>query len=77
MKGVSMDQQAVIKIAGAEPEQFMIAWMAWMDSSLPTGAFMRTTRGMSEREMRSELEKMQIQKKEIDNLIQTARENPK
>ena len=71
---MAMDRYAVIKVAGTEPEQFFIAWL---DSQLPKGSFMKTGEPMPEAEMREELRKMGISKTDSDGLIQKARDNPR
>ena len=69
------DEYAVIKVAGSEPEMFVIAFANL--SRLPQREFMTTTHPVPEIEIRAELAKMGRTGAEINSLIQQARENPR
>jgi hypothetical protein len=71
---MSLDQFAVIKVRGAEPEVF---WIVWMDSQLPVNSFIKTSQNLTEHEVRAELAGMSINETGIDALIKRARENPR
>ena len=71
----NFDRFGLIKIAGADPERFMIALL---DSSLPQHQpFLSTSRDLSESELRSELEKRGLNTFGIEELIEKARAEPK
>jgi len=67
------DRYGVIKVKDSDPEKFLIAWL---DSRLPKGSFMKTTDALTEEQLRSELQKMGRTKAEADSLIERARANP-
>jgi hypothetical protein len=67
------DHYAVLKIIGSQPEAFCIAFVS---PGLPPGSFMKTSGDLTEKTLRSELEKMGRTKAESDSLIQKARDNP-
>ena len=71
---MGLDQYAVIKVRGVEPEVF---WIVWMDSELPINSFIKTSQNLTEEEVRAELKKMAINETGIDALIKRARENPR
>jgi hypothetical protein len=64
----------VSKIAGSDPETFIIGW------PLPQGSGMkgmRATRPLTENELRRELtDKMHLNESDVDSLIQKAKKNP-
>jgi hypothetical protein len=71
---MSLDQYAVIKVRGVEPEVF---WIVWMDSQLPINSFIKTSQNLTEDDVRAELAEMGINKTGIDALIKRARETPR
>ena len=71
-RGVKFDQYAVTKLEGTEPERFMIVFANLGSFQNPV---MRTTKELSENELRRELEQTGRSKPEIDALIKKAREH--
>lgn len=72
---MEFDQYGVIKVAGAEPETFTIAFL---NSALPAyKPFMKTSEFMEESQLRVELAKMGFAAAKIESLIRQARENPR
>lgn len=61
--------KSVVKVAGSNPEKFIIAGLDPQDN------FTRTGEGMTEEELRAELERQGISPKGIDQLIANARNN--
>jgi hypothetical protein len=67
------DRYGVIKVKNSDPEQFLIAWL---DSALPKGSFLKTSGSLREVQLRTELKKMGRTNAEADSLIEKARANP-
>ncbi len=70
-----MDHYGIFKIAGSDPELFVIAFANL--SRLPKREFMTMTHPLAETEIRAELAKMGRDAAEINSLIWQARDNPR
>ena len=67
------NHNVVIKVAESDPEVFLIAWL---DLQRTHGSVVKTSESFSEIEVRAALKTRGLLEREIDLLIQHAREHP-